>query len=56
VPLLARTGYVAIHRNAMISIWCAALLVAGLFTFDTGRTMNKVIFGTKVQMSSSNHQ
>lgn len=44
VPLLARGGNIVAHRNAMIAIWLAALLVAGLFTLDTRRIMHQVFF------------
>lgn len=44
-PLLARSGNIVAHRDAMIAIWSAALLVAGLFTFDTQRIMHRVLFG-----------
>jgi uncharacterized membrane protein len=36
---------VARHRNAMISLYLGALVVAGLFTFWPGRIMHAVVFG-----------
>ena len=36
---------VAAHRNAMISIFLGALVIAGLFTFLPGRIMHAVAFG-----------
>jgi uncharacterized membrane protein len=36
---------VAGHRNAMISLYCGALLIAGLFTLVPGRIMHAVVFG-----------
>jgi uncharacterized membrane protein len=33
------------HRNAMISIFLGALVIAGLFTFLPGRIMHAVAFG-----------
>jgi uncharacterized membrane protein len=33
------------HRNAMIAIFCGALVIAGLFTLVPGRIMNAVVFG-----------
>jgi uncharacterized membrane protein len=44
-PLLARRGYIAAHGASMIATWCLALLVAGIFTMDTGRIMHQVLFG-----------
>jgi uncharacterized membrane protein len=34
------------HRNAMISIFLGALVIAGLFTFVPGRIMHAVVFGS----------
>jgi uncharacterized membrane protein len=34
------------HRNAMISLYCGALVIAGLFTFWPGRIMHAVLFGS----------
>lgn len=48
VPLgvwAARRHRVADHRRAMISIFCAALVVAGLFTLLPGRIMHAAVFG-----------
>jgi uncharacterized membrane protein len=36
---------VARHRNAMISLYLGALVIAGLFTFWPGRIMHAVLFG-----------
>jgi len=36
---------VARHRLFMISIFCGALVIAGLFTFVSGRIMHAVIVG-----------
>jgi len=33
------------HRNAMISVFVGALLIAGAFTFLPGRIMHAVAFG-----------
>jgi uncharacterized membrane protein len=33
------------HRNAMLSLYCGALVIAGLFTFWPGRIMHAVLFG-----------
>lgn len=41
----ARHQRVIKHRNAMISIFLGALLIAGLFTFLPGRIMHAVAFG-----------
>lgn len=41
----ARHRRVVKHRNAMISIFLGALLIAGLFTFLPGRIMHAVAFG-----------
>jgi uncharacterized membrane protein len=35
---------VARHRNAMISLYFGALVIAGLFTFWPGRIMHAVVF------------
>ena len=43
--LHARRHRVTQHRNAMIAMFCGALLIAGLFTFVPGRIMYKVAFG-----------
>ncbi len=43
--LHARRHRVAKHRNAMITIFAGALLIAGLFTFVPGRIMYNVAFG-----------
>jgi uncharacterized membrane protein len=43
--LHARRHQVARHRLFMISIFCGALLIAGLFTFVPGRIMYAVIVG-----------
>ena len=34
------------HRNAMISIFVGALVIAGFFTFMPGRIMHQVLFGS----------
>jgi len=41
----ARRHRVVSHRNAMISIFTGALVIAGLFTFLPGRIMHAVAFG-----------
>jgi len=43
--LHARRHRVVHHRYFMISIFCGALLIAGLFTFFPGRIMHAVIIG-----------
>lgn len=43
--LHARRHRVAQHRFFMISIFCGALLIAGLFTFFPGRIMHAVVIG-----------
>jgi uncharacterized membrane protein len=43
--LHARRHRVARHRLYMISIFCGALVIAGLFTFVPGRIMHAVIVG-----------
>ena len=43
--LHARRHRVARHRLFMISIFCGALVIAGLFTFVPGRIMHAVIVG-----------
>jgi uncharacterized membrane protein len=43
--LHARGHRVRAHRNAMISIFVGALLIAGAFTFLPGRIMHAVAFG-----------
>ena len=43
--LHARRHRVVSHRNAMISIFTGALVIAGLFTFVPGRIMYAVAFG-----------
>jgi uncharacterized membrane protein len=43
--LHARRHRVAHHRWAMISIFCGALVIAGLFTLVPGRIMHGVVFG-----------
>jgi uncharacterized membrane protein len=41
----ARHHHVRQHRNAMISIFVGALVIAGLFTLVPGRIMHAVVFG-----------
>jgi uncharacterized membrane protein len=41
----ARRHRVIAHRNAMISMFAGALLIAGAFTFLPGRIMHAVAFG-----------
>jgi uncharacterized membrane protein len=41
----ARRHRVVQHRNAMISIFLGALVIAGLFTLLPGRVMHAVVFG-----------
>jgi uncharacterized membrane protein len=41
----ARRHAVDRHRNAMISIFLGALVIAGAFTFWPGRIMHAVVFG-----------
>jgi uncharacterized membrane protein len=43
--LHARRHRIGQHRIFMISIFCGALLIAGLFTFVPGRIMHAVIVG-----------
>ena len=43
--LHARRHHVAKHRFFMVSIFCGALVIAGLFTFVPGRVMHAVIVG-----------
>ena len=43
--LHARRHRVPQHRNAMISIFVGALVIAGAFTFLPGRIMHAVAFG-----------
>src|ERR1700674_4315992 len=43
--LRAHRHRVSAHRNAMISIFVGALLIAGAFTFLPGRIMHAVAFG-----------
>jgi uncharacterized membrane protein len=43
--LHARRHRVERHRNAMISIFVGALVLAGLFTLLPGRIMHDVVFG-----------
>jgi uncharacterized membrane protein len=42
--LAARRHRVRAHRNAMITIFLGALVIAGLFTFLPGRLMYAVFF------------
>jgi uncharacterized membrane protein len=41
----ARRHNVRGHKLTMISIFCGALVIAGLFTFVPGRVMHAVVFG-----------
>ena len=43
--LHARRHRVTAHRNAMITMFAGALVIAGLFTFLPGRIMHAVAFG-----------
>ena len=43
--LAARRHRIRAHRITMISIFCGALIVAGVFTFVPGRIMHAVVFG-----------
>jgi uncharacterized membrane protein len=43
--LHARRHRIGRHRFYMISLFCGALLIAGLFTFVPGRIMHAVIVG-----------
>ena len=43
----ARHQRVRGHRIAMISIFCGALVIAGLFTLVPGRLMHAVVFGAR---------
>jgi uncharacterized membrane protein len=43
--LHARKHRVVNHRNAMISIFVGALIIAGAFTFLPGRVMHAIAFG-----------
>ena len=43
--LHARRHRVRQHRNAMITLFAGALLIAGFFTFVPGRIMHAVAFG-----------
>lgn len=41
----AHTHQVRRHRNAMLGLFCGALVIAGLFTLVPGRIMHKAVFG-----------
>jgi len=41
----AHTHQVLRHRNAILSLFLGALVIAGIFTFLPGRIMHKVVFG-----------
>jgi uncharacterized membrane protein len=41
----ARHHLVAAHRHIMMSIFCGALVIAGLFTLLPGRIMHSIVFG-----------
>jgi uncharacterized membrane protein len=43
--LHARRHRIKNHRNAMISLFAGALVIAGLFTLLPGRIMHAVVFG-----------
>ena len=43
--LHARAGRIEAHRWTMISLFCGALVIAGLFTLVPGRIMHHVVFG-----------
>lgn len=43
--LHARRHLLIAHRNAMITMFAGALVIAGLFTFMPGRIMHAVAFG-----------
>ena len=43
--LQARRGNIAAHRQAMISLFAGALVLAGLFTLAPGRILHDVVFG-----------
>jgi uncharacterized membrane protein len=43
--LAARTGRIARHRTAMISLFFGALVIAGTLAMLPGRIMGRVIFG-----------
>ncbi|MBR0693494.1 DUF2306 domain-containing protein [Bradyrhizobium lablabi] len=43
--MAARTRNVRRHKITMVSMFCGALVVAGLFTFVPGRIMHAVVFG-----------
>jgi len=48
VPLAVWKAYhheVADHRRIMTSVFCGALVIAGLFTLLPGRIMHAVVFG-----------
>jgi uncharacterized membrane protein len=40
----ARAGRIPHHKYTMISLFCGALIIAGLFTLVPGRIMHKVLF------------
>ena len=41
----ARAGRISAHRQAMLSMFFFALVVAGAFTFAPGRIMHEIAFG-----------
>lgn len=41
----ARSGNIARHRYAMLSVYIGGILIAGGFTFVRGRIMHAVVFG-----------
>lgn len=43
-------GDVAKHQASMLSVWFGALGLAGLFTFLPGRTMNRALFGNRMEL------
>lgn len=43
--LAARRHAVSRHRNAMVSIFVGALVIAGVLSFLPGRVMHAVVFG-----------
>ncbi len=43
--LAVRGGHVAVHRAAMIGLYCGGLLIAGAFAFAPGRLLHRWLFG-----------
>jgi uncharacterized membrane protein len=43
--LLIRSGNVAGHKRAMISLYVGAIIIAGVLAFLPGRILNRALFG-----------